>query len=246
MSRAGATVDTSGTGDARTVTLPARPEPIRVRVDNTALIVIDMQNAYASPGGYLDLAGFDIAGAAGVIEQSAKVLETARAAGLPVIYFQNGWDSDYVEAGGPGSPNWHKSNALRTMRERPELKGKLLARGGWDYELVEALEPKPGDIVLPKTRYSGFFNSQLDSILRSRGIRNIVFVGIATNVCVESTLRDGFFLEYFGIVLEDATHQAGPDFVQKAAIYNVETFFGWVSTVADFCGSFGQLPEKET
>jgi ureidoacrylate peracid hydrolase len=236
------TVDTSGGSEARIVTLPARPEPIRVRVDHTAVVVIDMQNAYASPGGYLDLAGFDIAGAARVIEQTAKVLETARAAGMPVIYFQNGWDEAYVEAGGPGSPNWHKSNALKTMRQRPELHGRLLARGGWDYDLVDALAPAPSDIVLPKTRYSGFFNSQLDSVLRSRGIRNIVFVGIATNVCVESTLRDGFFLEYFGIMLEDATHQAGPEFVQKAAVYNVETFFGWVSTVADFCGAFGQIP----
>jgi ureidoacrylate peracid hydrolase len=245
MHEEGQTVDTSERADARTVTLPARPEPIRVRTDNTAVIVVDMQNAYASEGGYLDLAGFDISGARRVIEQSAKVLETARAAGLPIIYFQNGWDADYVEAGGPGSPNWHKSNALKTMRKRPELHGKLLARGGWDYALVEALEPKAGDIVLPKTRYSGFYNSQLDSVLRSRGIRNIVLVGIATNVCVESTLRDGFFLEYFGIMLEDATHQAGPDFVQRAAVYNVETFFGWVSTVADFCGSFGQLPDAD-
>ena len=241
----GTSVDTTGTSDARAVTLPARPEPIRVRVDNTAVVVIDMQNAYASPGCYLDLAGFDIEGAARVIEQSTKVLETARSAGLPIVYFQNGWDEDYVEAGGPGSPNWHKSNALKTMRRRPELQGKLLARGGWDYELVEALAPRPGDIVLPKTRYSGFFNSQLDSVLRSRGIRNIVLVGIATNVCVESTLRDGFFLEYFGILLEDATHQAGPEYLQKASVYNVETFFGWVSTVADFCGSFGQLPDKD-
>jgi ureidoacrylate peracid hydrolase len=245
MSEAGQTVDTTGSADSRTVTLPARPEPIRVRTDNTAVIVVDMQNAYASPGGYLDLAGFDIEGAARVIAQSAKVLETARAAGLPIIYFQNGWDPDYVEAGGPGSPNWHKSNALKTMRKRPELQGKLLARGGWDYELVEALKPQAGDICLGKTRYSGFFNSQLDSVLRSRGIRNIVLVGIATNVCVESTLRDGFFLEYFGIMLEDATHQAGPDFLQQATVYNVETFFGWVSTVADFCGSFGQLPDEE-
>ena len=228
---------------ARIVTLPARPEPIRVAVDETALIVIDMQNAYASPGGYLDLAGFDIGGAKAVIEQSAKVLEVARAAGMTVVYFQNGWDADYVEAGGPGSPNWHKSNALKTMRARPELDGQLLARGGWDYALVEALAPQPGDIRLHKPRYSGFFNSQLDSLLRARGIRNLVFVGIATNVCVESTLRDGFFLEYFGIMLEDATHQAGPEFVQKATVYNVETFFGWVSTVADFCGAFGQIAE---
>src|SRR5688500_9300831 len=224
------TVDATSEGRTRrVVTLPARPEPIRVAAEETAVIVVDMQNAYASKGGYLDLAGFDIGGAGKVIEQCAKVVGTARGAGLPIIYFQNGWDEAYVEAGGPGSPNWHKSNALKTMRRRPELHGKLLARGGWDYALVETLEPKPGDIVLPKTRYSGFYNSQLDSVLRSRGIRNIVLVGIATNVCVESTLRDGFFLEYFGILLEDATHQAGPEFLQQATIYNVETFFGWRS-----------------
>ena len=225
--------------------LPARPEPIALEAACTAVVVIDMQNAYASPGGYLDLAGFDISGADRVIRNTKGVLEVARAAGMPVIYFQNGWDADYVEAGGPGSPNFHKSNALKTMRQRPELQGTLLARGTWDYELVEDLKPQPGDIVLHKTRYSGFFNSQLDSTLRSRGIRNIVVVGIATNVCVESTLRDGFFLEYFGVVLEDATHQAGPDFVQRASIYNIETFFGWVSTVADFKGAFGQTPRND-
>ena len=227
-----------------TFTLPARPEPLAISASNTAVIVIDMQNAYASPGGYLDLAGFDISGARRVIDNTRGVLEVARRAGMPVIYFQNGWDADYVEAGGPGSPNFHKSNALKTMRARPELAGTLLARGTWDYELVDELKPQPGDICLHKSRYSAFFNSQLDSVLRSRGIRNLVFVGIATNVCVESTLRDGFFLEYFGIVLEDATHQAGPDFVQKAAIYNIETFFGWVSTVADFKGVVGQLAPK--
>lgn len=226
------------------IMLPARPEPIAVSVSRTAVIVIDMQNAYASPGGYLDLAGFDISGADRVIRNIKGVLEVARAAGMPVIYFQNGWDADYVEAGGPGSPNFHKSNALKTMRARPDLQGKLLARGTWDYELVDDLKPQPGDIVLHKTRYSGFFNSQLDSTLRSRGIRNIVVVGIATNVCVESTLRDGFFLEYFGIVLEDATHQAGPEFLQQAAIYNIEKFFGWVSSVADFKGAFGQVEPK--
>ncbi len=226
------------------IMLPARPEPIPVSVSQTAVIVIDMQNAYASPGGYLDLAGFDISGAAKVITEIKGVLETARAAGMPVIYFQNGWDADYVEAGGPGSPNFHKSNALKTMRARPELQGQLLAKGTWDYELVDELKPQAGDIVLHKTRYSGFFNSQLDSTLRSRGIRNLVFVGIATNVCVESTLRDGFFLEYFGVVLEEATHQAGPEFVQQAALYNIEKFFGWVSSVADFKGAFGQIQPK--
>jgi ureidoacrylate peracid hydrolase len=235
----------TGSGRGRMVTLPARPEPVRVSVEETAIVVIDMQNAYASQGGYVDLAGFDITGAAGTIGQIGKVLETGRAAGVLIVYLQNGWDPDYVEAGGPGSPNWHKSNALKTMRARPELQGQLLAKGGWDYELVGPLAPQPGDIVLHKTRYSAFFNSQLDSTLRARGIRNIVFVGIATNVCVESTLRDGFHLEYFGVMLEDATHHLGPDFMQQASVYNVEKFFGWVSTVADFCGTFGQLPRDQ-
>ncbi|MDU4435325.1 MAG: pyrimidine utilization protein B, partial [Pluralibacter gergoviae] len=206
------------------LTLPARPEAIDFSPTQSALIVVDMQNAYASEGGYLDLAGFDVSATRPVIERINVAVKAARDAGMTIIWFQNGWDPQYVEAGGPGSPNYHKSNALKTMRRRPELAGTLLAKGGWDYQLVDALKPQPGDIVLPKPRYSGFFNTPLDSILRSRGIRHLVFTGIATNVCVESTLRDGFFLEYFGIVLEDATHQAGPAFAQQAALFNIETF----------------------
>lgn len=226
----------------KNITLEARPEAISFNASQTALIVVDMQNAYATKGGYLDLAGFDVSTTAPVIENIKTAVAAAREAGILIIWFQNGWDSDYVEAGGPGSPNWHKSNALKTMRQRPELQGTLLAKGGWDYQLVEELQPQPGDIVLPKPRYSGFFNTSLDSILRSRGVRHLVFTGIATNVCVESTLRDGFFLEYFGIVLADATHQAGPVFAQQAALFNIETFFGWVSDVETFCQAL--LPQN--
>jgi len=224
-------------------TLTARPEAIAFTPQQTALIVVDMQNAYASKGGYLDLAGFDVSATGPVIKNIRRAIAAARSAGIKVIFFQNGWDNQYLEAGGEGSPNFHKSNALKTMRKRPELMGKLLAKGDWDYDLVDELQPQPGDIVLPKPRYSGFFNTQLDSLLRSYGIHHLVFTGIATNVCVESTLRDGFFLEYFGVVLEDATHQAGPDFAQKAAIYNIETFFGWVSDVNSFCHALGYHTE---
>ncbi|MGK9172773.1 pyrimidine utilization protein B [Yokenella regensburgei] len=224
------------------LTLPARPEAVSFTPAQSALIVVDMQNAYASQGGYLDLAGFDVSATAAVIAKINTAVAAARAAGMQIIWFQNGWDDQYVEAGGPGSPNWHKSNALKTMRKHPELKGTLLAKGSWDYQLVDELVPQEGDIVLPKPRYSGFFNTSLDSMLRSRGIRHLVFTGIATNVCVESTLRDGFFLEYFGIVLEDATHQAGPAFAQQAALFNIETFFGWVSDVDTFCSALSPQP----
>ncbi len=133
-----------------------------------------------------------------------------------------------VEAGGPGSPNYHKSNALKTMRHRPELQGKLLAKGGWDYQLVDELDAAGRrDIVLPKPRYSGFFNTPLDSILRSRGIRHLVFTGIAfTNVCVESMLRDGFFL---GILLASCRRMppirpARPS-PRQAALFNIGNLF---------------------
>jgi ureidoacrylate peracid hydrolase len=238
-------VDPNPAATSPCAVLPARPEPIRLDPATTAVIVVDMQNAYASKGGYVDEAGFDVGPAASVIGRIGEVLDTARSAGMTVVFLQNGWDSGYVEAGTPLSPNWHKSNALKTMRARPKLSGKFLARGGWDYELVDALQPKEGDLRVHKPRYSAFFNSQLDSVLRARGIRTLVFTGIATNVCVESTLRDGFHLEYFGVLLEDATHHLGPDFIMEATVYNVEKFFGWVSTVADFQTAVSQLPPKD-
>lgn len=226
----------SPTGSTGRIPLSARPESIAFDPRETAVIVVDMQNAYASPGGYVDLAGFDIAGADKAIAGVKKTLEAARAANMQIVYFQNGYDSDYAEAAGPQSPNYYKSNALKTMRARPELHGRLLAKGTWDYAVVNELTPQKekGDIVVSKTRYSGFFNTATDSILRARGIRTLVFVGIATNVCVESSLRDAYFLEYFPVMLEDATNAIGPDYMQKATVFNVEHFFGWVSTVDEF------------
>ena len=96
------------------ITLPARPESLTFAPQQSALIVVDMQNAYASQGGYLDLAGFDVSATRPVIDNINTAVAAARAAGMLIIWFQNGWDDQYVEAGGPGSPNYHKSNALKT------------------------------------------------------------------------------------------------------------------------------------
>ena len=225
--------------------LKAEPESIQLDPKQTALIVVDMQNAYTSLGGYLDLAGFDVSKTQPVVQQIQKAIDVAHAAGIQVIFFKNGWDADYVEAGGEGSPNFHKSNAIKTMRKKPELQGKLLSKGGWDYELIDELQPAPQDIVIEKPRYSGFFHTQLDSILRAKGIRNLVFTGIATNVCVESTLRDGFFLEYFGVLLDDACYQAGPVEAHEATLFNVKTFFGWVSDTQSFAESFTPVAQPK-
>ena len=222
------------TGAQASKLIQAEPEAIAIKPSETALIVVDMQNAYTTIEGYLDLAGFDVSATAPVVKNINSAIELSRKAGIQVVFLQNGWDPQYVEAGGEGSPNWHKSNALKTMRKKPELEGRFLAKGGWDYALVDELTPQEGDWVIPKTRYSGFFNTNLDSMLRARGIRNLVFTGIATNVCVESTLRDGFHLEYFGIALFDATYPAGPASAHDAALKNISTFFGWVASLEDY------------
>lgn len=227
------------------LTLKARPEVLKLGLEQIALIVVDMQNAYAAKDGYLDHAGFDISVAIRVTEQTRIAIEASRAAGVPVFYLQNGWDKGYIEAGGPGSPNWYKSNALKTMRQRPELVGTLLAKGSWDYAILDSLAPQDGDTIVAKPRYSAFFNTNFDSLLRSRGIRNLMFTGIATNVCVESTLRDGFHLEYFCVLLDDACGTIGPDFAHEATIWNVEKFFGWVSTVSDYTAALSQAREPE-
>lgn len=225
--------------------LKAEPESIQLDAKQTALIVVDMQNAYTSLGGYLDLAGFDVSKTQPVVKQIQQAIDVAHAAGIQVIFFKNGWDAEYVEAGGEGSPNFHKSNAMKTMKKKPELQGRLLSKGGWDYELIDELQPAPQDIVIEKPRYSGFFHTQLDSILRAKGIRNLVFTGIATNVCVESTLRDGFFLEYFGVLLDDACYQAGPVEAHEATLFNVKTFFGWVSDTQSFAESFALVAQPK-
>ena len=225
---------------ANRVLLAATPEPIELPIPGTALIVVDMQNGYASRGGYRDLAGKDVGPAQLVVENTGKLLGAARRAGLTVVYLQNGWDAGLKTSGGSGSPNWYKSNPLKLMRERPELAGRILTRGSWDYAFVEGLEPQAGDFVVAKARYSGFCGTDLDNVLRSRGVRHLIFAGIASNVCVESTLRDAYFREYFCVLVRDATQQSGPAFIQDAVIYNVETFLGWVSDTGAVCAALAK------
>jgi ureidoacrylate peracid hydrolase len=222
----------------RPVHVPAEPEPIDIDLDRTALLVVDMQNAFASPGGMLELAGIDIRPAGVAVANARLVCEAARAAGVPVVYLTIGWPADQSTAGGAESPNPRKELALRLMQERPELRGKLLTFGTWDFEIVEALAPHPTDTVIVKSRYSGFHGTDLDSQLRGRGVRNLLFAGIASNVCVESTIRDAYFLEYWPVMVADATMPAGTAEIQRATIYNVSTFFGWVTTAEDVATAF--------
>ena len=157
------------------------------------------------------------------------MLAAARAAGVKVIYLQMTYRADLSDAGGPASPNYHKELGMIMMRDRPELAGTLITENTWDWQIVDALTPQPGDHVVAKSRYSGFWGTNLDSYLRSENIRYLLFTGVATNVCVESTARDAFFSEYWPILIEEAMNHSGPDFNRQATLWNFEHVFGWVT-----------------
>jgi ureidoacrylate peracid hydrolase len=214
--------------------LNAKPEPVELDLRKAAVVVVDMQNAFATKGGMLDIAGVDISGAAQVVRSIKEIVEAGRRAGIPIVYLQMGYKPDLSNSGGPGSPNYHKELAMHVMNCRPELKGKLLTEGTWDFQIVDELKPQPQDIVIVKTRYSGFQGTTLDSQLRMRGIQYLIMAGIATNVCVESTLRHGYFLDYWPLLIADATMQAGPLALQEATLFNVENYFGWTLESEEF------------
>lgn len=187
----------------------------------------------------MDLAGFEPSGFERVIEACKNVINCARQAGLRVIYLRQGYAPDLSDAGGQTSPNWHKELGLVLMRQRPELMGKLFVRGSWDAEIIEKIKPQQDDIVVWKQRYSGFVGTNLGLILKTHNIKHVVFIGKATNGCVDSTLRSAFFLDYFPILISDATQHIGPDICQEATIFIVKTIFGWVTDSKEFCKALG-------
>ena len=203
---------------------------LSIDFSRAAIILVDMQNAFTSKGGMLDKLGLFSINNRKIIKPIQEVLKISRTMGIKIIYLRMVYHSDLSNAGGRESPNYWKELGIVTMREKLEFKGTFLTEGTWDSEIIEELKPFPSDIVINKSRYSGFANTELHSVLQTYNIKYLIFVGLATNVCVESTIRDAFFHEYFPILVSDCVAPVGPDYLQDATIFNVQKFFGWVTT----------------
>jgi ureidoacrylate peracid hydrolase len=211
------------------LTIIARPESLSLTPARTAVVVVDMQNAFASKGGMFDLAGIDISGAAPAIDANRRLLAAARLAGVTVAYLQMSYRPDLSDGGDRSSPNYHKELGMIMMRERPELHGRLLVDNSWDWRIVDALTPEPGDLVIRKSRYSGFCNTDLEAALRARDISHLLFTGVATNICVDATARDAYSREFWPILIEDAMNHSGPEFNRQSTLWNFEHALGWVT-----------------
>ena len=223
------------------VTIEAKPQPIFVDLSRSAVLVVDMQNAFVRKGGYFDLAGLDIAPVQRIIEPCREIINLARTTDIRIIYLQMGCSPDLSDKGPPDSPSSIKSRALSMMKEHPEWNDKFYIYGTWGAEIIEELRPGEGDIVVKKQKHDGFIGTNLDIILRTLGAKFLFFVGAATNICVESTLRHAFSLDYFPILVSDAVSQMGSSITQDATILNVQSTFGWVTHAKELLHAMGSI-----
>jgi ureidoacrylate peracid hydrolase len=206
----------------------SRPDPLSIDPARTAVLVIDMQNDFGSPGGMFDRAGIDITGIQAAAAATKRFLQAARAAGLPVVYVTMEHPADLANAGPEDGPHRRKHAPLGLGD------GRTLVSGAWGTQIVDELEPHPGDAIVSKHRYSGFFETELDDVLRGLGATALVVTGCTTSICVESTVRDAMFRDYTCLVLEDCTAEPlGADGARTnhdASLLNIEALFGWVTT----------------
>jgi ureidoacrylate peracid hydrolase len=223
------------------VTLDAKPEPIAIDPARTAVIVVDMENDFASKGGMFDRAGIDISGAQKAIAPIAKVLAAARQAGLKIIYLKMGYHPDLSDLGESDSVNRTRHLKLGVGQKNQAPDGgesRILIRDTWDTDIVPELKPKPNDIVIYKTRFSGFYKTDLDATLKTLGSKYLIVTGVTTSICVESTVRDAMFRDYLCVMLSDCMSEPiGHDLPRTnhdASLLAAEVLLGWVSDSEKF------------
>ncbi len=226
-------------GSTRSVQVSARPEDFALDPTSAAVVVVDMQNDFAAPGGMFDRAGIPIGTIQAIVEPTAQTLDAARGAGVTVVFLKMQFAADLTDAGPPETPNRRKHAPLKIGEpiQAPDgTTGQILVEDTWNTQLVAELTPAADDLVVAKHRYSGFFETELDSLLCDAGIDTLIFAGATTSVCVESTLRDAFYRDYRCLLLSDCTAepiggQTSPS-NHEASLLVIQTLFGWVTDSA--------------
>lgn len=184
--------------------------------------------------------GWTSPGIRAAIAPTGRVLEAARRAGIPVVYLKMGFRPDLSDIGPEGAPNRdrHLFFGVGQPVDAPDgTKSRVLIRDTWNTEIVPELQPQSDDTVVYKHRFSGLFETELDSRLRSWGATDLIFVGCTTSVCVESTIRDAMFRDYRCLLLEDCTAEpigeGSARSNHEASLLVIQTLFGWVATSGD-------------
>ncbi len=165
---------------------------LAINRDTTALIVVDMQRAFLRDEGSLCKMGLDITYLKALVEPVRTIIRACRKAVIPIIFTRLVFRDDYKDAGLYGE----------RFPEAKKIKG--VTAGSWEAEVDERIEPQPDDFIVDKSRYSSFYNTNLEVILKGLKVDTVILCGLTTEICVDSTARDAFARDYNVVLVKDA------------------------------------------
>ena len=207
--------------------IAAEPYELEFDPKTTALLIIDMQRDFVMPGGFGEALGNDVTPLQATIAPTKRVLEAARKKGMLVIHTREGHRPDLTDC----PPTKLVRGRGKTRIGDPGPMGRILVRGEIGHDIVPELYPAPGEPVIDKPGKGAFYATDLELILRDRGIKTLIVCGVTTEVCVHTSVREANDRGYECVVLSDCVGSYFPEF-QKAALAMIKAqggIFGWVS-----------------
>jgi nicotinamidase-related amidase len=216
----------------------AEPYAFEFEPRSCALVIIDMQRDFVDPGGFGEALGNDVSLLRKAIAPTQKVLEAARRGSMLVIHTREGHRPDLSDL--PQSKKLR--GKLKNGIGDPGPMGRILVRGEYGHDIIDALKPAPGEPVIDKPGKGAFYATDLDAMLHNRGIRSLVVCGVTTEVCVNTSVREANDRGYDCLVLEDCVGSYFPAF-QRAALDMIKAqggIFGWVSDSRRFLEALGK------
>ncbi len=224
-------------------TVEAEPYEFEFTPKTAALVMIDFQRDFVDPGGFGEALGNDVSLLRKAVPPARRVLEAARQAGLLVLHTREGHRPDLADC----PPAKKARGRLKTGIGDKGPMGRILVRGEYGHDIVKELAPIPGEPVVDKPGKGAFYATDLDAILKNRGVRQLVVCGVTTEVCVQTTVREANDRGYDCLVLSDCVGSYFPKF-QEAALEMIKAqggIFGWVSDSRRFLEALGGAKEKK-
>jgi nicotinamidase-related amidase len=214
----------------RPITLSTDTKTLRLDLAKAAMVVIDMQNDFCHPDGWLAHIGVDVTPAREPIAPLKRLLPQLRTQELPILWVNWGNRPDLLNISAGLRHVYNPTgDGIGLGDPLPKTGAPVLMKGSWAAAVVDELAIDPGDIQIDKYRMSGFWDTPLDSILRNLGKTTLLFGGVNADQCVMATLQDANFLGYDCILIRDCTATTSPNYCLQSTFYNVNQCFGFVT-----------------